>query len=51
MTLKDAAGNTHAEVLETGDSFLLTVNGYVIQDEILISGGVVGDGFSGVTYQ
>lgn len=50
VTLKNAGGSTHAEMLEAGAVFPLTMNGYVIQDEIVLSGDTVGDRFTGVTY-
>lgn len=50
VTLKDPSGNLHSELLLPGDGFPLTVNGYVIQDEVGISGDTVGDKFTGVTF-
>ena len=50
VTLEDAVGNAHAELLEAGAVFPLTMNGYVIQDEIIVSGDTIGDKFTGVTY-
>ncbi|WP_210253138.1 hypothetical protein, partial [Beijerinckia sp. L45] len=51
ITLKDASGNLHAEHLAPGESYTLTVNGYVIQVEVLVAGDTIGDAFSGVTFQ
>ncbi len=50
VAIKNAAGLLHSEVLQPGDGFGLTVNGYVIQDEIGISGTAAGDTFTGVTF-
>ena len=50
VTLKDGNGGTHAEHLAPGESYALTVNGYVLQCEVSISGDTAGDAFSGVTY-
>ena len=49
VTITNANGS-HVESLGPGESYALSFGGYVIQDAVTVTGTVVNDTFSGVTF-